>query len=140
MNLSALALAAAAIAAAQPIRLHPQNPHYFQFGGKPTVLVTSGEHYGAVLNRDFDYLRYLDTLRADRLNLTRVFTGAYREVPGNFAIANNTLAPAPEKFISPWAQRDGKFDLTRWDEAYFTRLKYFVKQAGRRCMVSQHVL
>ena len=29
-----------------PIRLHPENPHYFLFRGRPTVLITSGEHYG----------------------------------------------------------------------------------------------
>ena len=29
-----------------PLALHPENPHYFLFRGKPTVLVTSGEHYG----------------------------------------------------------------------------------------------
>ena len=34
-------------ASAQPLSLHPENPHYFAFKGKPTVLVTSGEHYGA---------------------------------------------------------------------------------------------
>src|ERR1041384_3356512 len=135
-----VALATAAAGAAQPIHLHPQNPHYFEFGGKPTVLVTSGEHYGAILNRDFNYARYFDTLRADRLNLTRAFTGSYREVPGNFTIANNTLAPAEGKFIAPWAQRDGKFDLTRWDDAYFARLKDFVRQAGRRGVIVELVL
>jgi hypothetical protein len=135
-----MALATAAACAAEPIHLHPQNRHYFEFGGKPTVLVTSGEHYGAVLNRDFNYARYFDTLRADRLNLTRAFTGSYREVPGNFMIANNTLAPAQGKFIAPWAQRGGKFDLTRWDEAYFARLKDFVRQAGRRGVIVELVL
>ena len=70
-----LLIAAAALAAAEPIRLHPGNPHYFLFRGKPTVLITSGEHYGAVLNLDFDYKRYLKTLAADRLNLAMVFTG-----------------------------------------------------------------
>jgi len=39
----------------KPISLHPENPHYFSYKGKPTVLITSGEHYGAVMNRDFDY-------------------------------------------------------------------------------------
>ena len=38
----------AGVAAAEPLRLHPKNPHYFLFRGKPAVLVTSGEHYGAV--------------------------------------------------------------------------------------------
>jgi len=42
------------------------------------VLITSGEHYGAVLNRDFDYVRYPDTLPADHLNLTRTFSVSYR--------------------------------------------------------------
>ena len=41
-------------AAGEPISLHPDNPHYLLFRGKPTVLITSTEHYGAVLNGDFD--------------------------------------------------------------------------------------
>jgi hypothetical protein len=40
---------------AEPIRLHPDNGHYLEFRGKPTILITSGEHYGAVLNQDFDF-------------------------------------------------------------------------------------
>lgn len=30
-----------------PIALHPDNPRYFLWRDKPTILVTSGEHYGA---------------------------------------------------------------------------------------------
>src|SRR4051794_23608859 len=63
----------------KPLALHPANPHYFQFRGKATVLITSAEHYGAVLNRDFDYKKYLDELHAHGLNLTRTFTGVYAE-------------------------------------------------------------
>ena len=103
MKLLLPALVAAVTACAQPLSLHPENTHYFLFAGRPTVLITSGEHYGAVLNRDFDYKRYLDTLRADHLNLTRTFSGSYREVAGNFAIASNTLAPAPGKFARAMA-------------------------------------
>ena len=65
-----------------PLALHPENPHYFLFRGKPAILITSGEHYGAVLNLDFDYLRYLEALHADGLNLTRIFAGAYVEPAG----------------------------------------------------------
>ena len=39
---------------AEPIRAHPDNPHYYLFRGRPTVLITSAEHYGAVINRAFD--------------------------------------------------------------------------------------
>src|SRR5262245_52242853 len=134
------ALLTVATVYAQPIRLHPENPHYFLFASQPAVLITSGEHYGAVLNRDFDYKRYLATLRADHLNLTRTFSGSYREVAGNFAIASNTLAPAPGKFVAPWLQRAGKFDLTKWDDAYFARLKDFVAYAGQSGVVVELVL
>ena len=42
-----------------PIRLHPENPKCFEFRGKPLVLVTATEHYGAVMNRPFRFERYL---------------------------------------------------------------------------------
>ena len=40
---------AATPVSAPPIQLNPRNPHYFLFRGKTITLVTSGEHYGAVL-------------------------------------------------------------------------------------------
>ncbi len=136
----------AALAAAENdkrLQLHPRNPHYFLFRGKPTVLITSGEHYGAVLNLDFNYVKYLATLAKDGLNLTRTFAGAYCEPSGAFNIASNTLAPSPNRFICPWARSDrpgyanggNKFDLTKWDEAYFKRLKDFVAKASKRGIV-----
>ena len=115
--------------------MHPDNPHYFLFRGEPTVLVTSGEHYGAVLNLDFDYKTYLDELQRHGLNLTRTFAGAYREVPGSFSIANNTLAPKDDRFLSPWMRRGNEYDLTQWDPAYFARLKDFMREASRRGVV-----
>jgi hypothetical protein len=126
-----------------PLALHRDNPHYFQFRGKPTILLTSAEHYGAVLNSDFDYVKYLDTLAADRLNHTRMFVGAYCEHAGALNIAGNTLSPAPGRFVCPWARSDqpgyanggDRFDLTRWDQTYFDRLKGFISHASRRGIV-----
>lgn len=125
------------------LELHPENPHYFALGGKPTVLIGSGEHYGAVLNLDFDNVRYLDALAAKGLNQTRTFSGVYCEPQGAFNIAANTLAPAPGRYITPWARSatpgyangGAKFDLQRWDEAYFARLRGFVAQAEQRGIV-----
>ena len=62
--------------AGAPLTLHPENPHYFPWRGQPVVIVSSGEHYGAVVNRAFDYHRYLETLAADGLNYTGILTGA----------------------------------------------------------------
>jgi len=133
---------------AEPIRLHPANPHYFLWRDHPTILITSAEHYGVVLNRAFNYTKYLDTLAANGFNLTRTFSGAYCEPVGAFKIERNTLAPATGALICPWARSSvpgyanggNKFDLTRWDEKYFERLCDFVAQAGRRGIVVEVVL
>ncbi|MHB8898786.1 MAG: cellulase family glycosylhydrolase, partial [Thermoguttaceae bacterium] len=126
-----------------PISLHPANARYFLWRDRPTVLVTSGEHYGALLNLDFDYLRYFDALAADGLNLTRTFSGVYRELPDSFGITDNPLAPQPLQYICPWARSDqpgykhggNKFDLTQWDPAYFSRLRDFMQAAQERGIV-----
>ena len=125
-----------------PISLHPQNPHYFSYQGKPTVLITSGEHYGAVMNSDFDYKIYLKTLQKDGLNLTRTMTGAYFEPAGVFNISKNTMGPDKSKFLCPWKRigTDLKFDLTQWDEAYFIRLKDFIGEAQKRGVIVELAL
>ncbi len=144
LSLVILSLASTAVAVAkEPIALAPQNGHYFSWNGKPTILVTSGEHYGAVLNLDFDFDRYLAALASDGLNLTRTFSGTYHEVPASFGITDNTLAPKPNRYACPWARSgtpgcsDGgnRFDLTRWDEAYFLRLKRFMAAAQKHGVV-----
>ena len=148
---SILILAALQTSTAQPMKpiaLHPENSHYFLFRGKPTILITSGEHYGAVLNLDFDYIPYLDELHARSFNLTRLFTGAYVEPSGAFNIQKNTLTPAFDRFICPWARSytpgyangGNKFDLNKWDDNYFRRLKDFCHQASQRGIVVEVVL
>lgn len=136
-------------AAAPSLLLHPDNPRYFEWRGKPVVLIGSGEHYGAVLNVDFDFAAYLATLERDGLNVTRTFTGAgYVEPENAFNISKNTLAPKPGRFLAPWARSevsgasDGgkKWDLTRWNEEYFTRFKAFVAEASRRGVVVEVTL
>lgn len=134
---------------AEPIRLDPVNPHYFLFRGRTIALVSSGEHYGAVLNADFDYRRYLATLEAAGLNYTRLFGGSYIEVPGkSFGIQRNDLAPEPGKFIAPWMRSDApgyagggnKFDLDKWNPEYFERLHSFLAEAAKRGIVVEITL
>jgi hypothetical protein len=141
--------APAALYSAESLKLDPENPHYFIFRGQRTILIGSSEHYSSVLNLDFNYSRYLDTVKADGLNVTRLFTGTYHERPGIFApgfpfhIVDNVLAPKPESFLPPWPRTnqsgavDGgnKFDLNKWNDAYFERLIDFVQQASQRGIV-----
>ncbi|PYQ19820.1 MAG: hypothetical protein DMF79_11740, partial [Acidobacteria bacterium] len=138
-----VALLAPSAPAAEALRQHPANPRCFLFRGRPAVLVGSTEHYGAVLNPDFEWRRYLDTIGADGLDLVRIFSGAYFEKSGDFGIRDNTLAPAPGRALVPWARsttpgaRGGGnlWDLDRWDPAYFERLRGFVEEASRRSIV-----
>lgn len=126
---------------AAPISLHPANPHYFLFHDKPMALITSAEHYGAVINLDFDYREYLDTLAAEGMNYTRIFSGAYVEPQGAFNIARNTLAPDTDKFLAPWPRNgEGKFDLTKYAPAYFERLRSFIAYASGKNIVVELVL
>lgn len=143
-----LALVAAGLTgsalSAEPLKLHPTNPHYFLFRDRPAVLITSGEHYGCVLNLDFNYLKYLETLSKHGFNLTRTFSGAaYCEPIGAFSIASNSLAPLPGRYIAPWARSDqpgawdggNKWDLTKWNDDYFKRFRDFASEASKRGIV-----
>jgi hypothetical protein len=119
------------------------NPHYLRFHGQTATLISSGEHYGAVLNSAFDYINYLDTLHENKMNLARVLNGTFVEPLDDLMFPGgdqNTLAPRTGRYLAPWARTGApgytgggsKFDLTRWDDEYFTRLKSFVAEAGKR--------
>jgi hypothetical protein len=142
-------LMVATSAAGGPIAVSTANPHYFARDGKPIVLVTSDHHYGAVIDRDFDQVRFLDTLAAAGMNLTRIYPGAMFEPPDKYR-AGNPLGPLVGRQILPWARTTTpganaglaaagepsmKFDLDRWNPDYFDRLKAFVSLAAARGIV-----
>jgi hypothetical protein len=141
-------------AGGEPIRVLASNPHYFARDGKPIVLVTSDHHYGAVIDADFDFARYLDYLAASGLNLTRIYPGAMFEVPDKY-VAGNPLGPRPGRQILPWARSEAtgahpalaepgqpsrRLDLDRWNPDYFARLKAFVDLAARKGVVVEVAL
>ena len=151
-----LLLATITNAISQPLSLHPENQHYFLYQGKPTILITSAEHYGIVINSALDYKKYLDVLHQYGFNLTRVFCGSYCE--GNYYEGDmgkqkkweenqNTLAVRPGKLLAPWARSDtpgyinggNKFNLDKWDDSYFNRLKDFCKEAAARNIIVEVV-
>ncbi len=127
---------------AEPIKIHPDNPRYYLFKGQPTILITSAEHYGAVINLDFDYVRYLDALKAYGLNYTRPWPGECLEMVGEFC-PDNVTGVRPSRTIVPWARSSvpscvyggNKYDLDRWNPEFFARLKDFIVKAGERDIV-----
>ncbi len=124
-------------AAGTPISIHPQNPKYFLFRGKPLVLIAASEHYGSVVNRRFDFERYLAEAADKKQTVTRTFL-LYRELQS----ARNPCSPVkPESpdFVAPWPRTgpgkamDGepKYDLDHWNPEYFSRLRRFLSLASR---------
>lgn len=124
---------------AQPIGICPGNPHYYFYKNQPVVLITSAEHYGGVINKDFNYVEYFDMLKSYNLNYTRIYPGYLIEQAGMY-IEGNTLAPDSESLLLPWARSNvpgyfsggNKFDLNTWDETFFRRLHDFIQKAGER--------
>ena len=82
-----------------PVRIHPDNPKLFEFRGRPLVLLTATEHYGAVLNRPFRFERYLRDAAANGMTLTRLFT-LFRELQTPINPAS-TCKPASPRLPGP---------------------------------------
>jgi hypothetical protein len=132
-----------------PVSVCPDNPHYFFYKGNPIVLITSDQHYGAVIDRDFDYVKYLDYLAGNSMNLTRIYPGAMFETPDKY-VPGSPLGPHPGQQLLPWEKSDQsganpllaepgqpsyKYDLDKWNEEYFSRLKDFVEVARKRDII-----
>jgi hypothetical protein len=123
------------------VRIDPHNPKYLLFRGKPLVLISASEHYGSVINRPFDFEKYLDDAVAHGMTMTRTFL-LYRELQS----ARNPSSPCkPESpdFIAPYVRSgpgnalDGEpiYDLDRWNPEYFDRLHRFLDAASKRGIV-----
>ena len=140
---AAILLAAVAVAAQtrEALKIHPENARYFLFRGKPLVLITASEHYGSVMNRPFDFEKYLDDAAKHGMTLTRTFL-LFRELQS----ARNPSSPAkPESpdYIAPFPRTgpekalDGEpvYDLDQWNPEYFDRLHRFLEAASKRGIV-----
>ncbi len=136
----ALALMLTVSCAAQAqnvVRLDPANPKYLWFQGKPLVLISASEHYGSVINRPFDYAKYLADAAQHKMTMTRTFL-LYRELQS----ARNPSSPCkPESpdYLSPFVRSgpgkamDGEpiYDLDQWNPEYFERLHKFLDLAAK---------
>ena len=131
--------------------VHPENHRVFLYNGKPMKILTSAEHYGAVVNGDFDYDVYLKEMHRTGQNMTRVFA-FYRETadgsPGDIRslVKANTLAPNPSAAVVAVQRVSGrgkaldglgKFDLDKWNPAYFARFKDFLRKCARHGVVCE---
>jgi Family of unknown function (DUF6298)/Putative collagen-binding domain of a collagenase len=127
-------------AAAGPLRVDLANPRYFTDGsGKATYL--TGSHTWANFQDAgqsdpppaFDYTAYLNFLQANNHNFFRLWTWEQAE-GAPWTSAGIWFTPLPYQRTGPGKALDGKpkFDLSKFNQAYFDRLRDRVIQAGQR--------
>ncbi len=132
-----------------PVQIYQENPHYFSYKGHPVVLITSDHHYGAIIDQDFDFVKYLNFLADNKMNLTRIYPGGMFEPPDKYQ-KGNPLGPLAGRQLLPWAkstqaganptlaasgQPSFKYDLDTWNPEYFNRLKAFVEHARKQDII-----
>jgi hypothetical protein len=140
LALGVLCSDAAAQAAPGPLRVHPINPRYFTDGSGRAVLL-AGAHTWYTLQDSgwsdpppaFNYTVFLDSLKTRNQNFFRMFV--WEQARWSVLVTGNYYySPLPYQRTGPGSALDGKpkFDLTKFNEAYFDRLRQRVQQAGDR--------
>lgn len=142
LGMFVLALCVAQVARAQDaVKIDPQNPKYLLFRGKPLALISASEHYGSVINRPFDFIKYLDDAAAHKMTVTRTFL-FYRELQSTRNPSSPCKPESPD-YISPFMRTgpgkamDGEpmYDLDKWNPEYFERLHRFLDATSKRGIV-----
>ena len=140
--LSALSAAAGDPSGIGPLRVHPDNPCWFARPDGQAVWLTGSHTWANLQERgvegqtpDFDYDGYLDFLQRHGHNFIRLWAWeharwmqfAEKDVPVRYR-------PNPYARTGPGKALDGdpKFDLTKFNDDYFQRLRRRVEQARRR--------
>lgn len=122
-----------------PLRRNPANPRYFTDDSGQAIYLT-GSHTWANLvelkrpgDPDFPYDEWLDFMQAHNHNFMRLWAWDHPKfAPWTDEVVS--FEPMPFARTGPGLAADGlpKFDLTRFNESYFTRLRQRVTQAGQR--------
>lgn len=123
-----------------PLRVSSANPRYFGDASGHIVYLTGSHTWSSLQDNGpsdppepFDYTAYLDTLVAYNQNFFRLWTWEQARWTDETA-GDYWITPLPWMRTGPGLALDGKprWDLTRFNPAYFTRLHTRVAAAGRR--------
>ncbi len=125
-----------------PLRIHARNPRYFA-GGSGKAIFLAGSHTWPNFQErgvegqtpDFDYDEYLDFMVARGHNFMRMWRWEHAQWM-QFVPPKTLIRYEPMAYMrtGPGKALDGKpkFDLTKFNQAYFDRLRQRVVAAGKR--------
>jgi CubicO group peptidase (beta-lactamase class C family) len=126
-----------------PLVVHPDNPRYFQNSATGQAVYLTGSHTWANLvdigpsdpPPAFDFAAQLDWMTQRGHNFMRMWTWELVswDTSANREGKLHTSAPQPYARTGPGKALDGKpkFDLTKYDPAYFNRLRQRLAAARR---------
>jgi hypothetical protein len=126
-----------------PLRVSSDNGRYFATpDGRPVLLTGSHtwQNFQDTGRTDpppvFDYPAYLDLLRRNNHNFFRLWVWEQSRFSVEIDSDDYFTAPGPYARTGPSAALDGRprFDLDKFDQAYFDRLRDRVQQAARQGM------
>jgi hypothetical protein len=134
------AVAAGRAPAVGPLKVHPQNGRYFATPDGRAILLTGSHTWETVQDiadgpglRPFDYEAFLAMCERNGHNFIRLW---HWEQPlgAGWSRSSIRFAPLPWARTGPGLAADGgpKFDLDRFDESYFSRLRERVLRARDR--------
>jgi hypothetical protein len=125
-----------------PLHVHPGNPRYFTDGSGKAIYLTGSHTWGNLQDfgpsdppEVFDYPGYLEFLKQHNHNFMRLWAWeGPRAVDSPGSVDNFNAYPMPYRRTGPGLANDGKprFDVTRFNEAYFERLRNRVTAARDR--------
>jgi hypothetical protein len=122
-----------------PLRRCSANPRYF-CDDRGSAIYLTGSHTWANLqdislagDAPFDYAAYLDMMERHGHNFMRLWQWMH-PTGAPWTGDRVDFDPLPYERSGPGTARDGspRFDLDRWNEAYFRRLRERVEIAGKR--------
>ncbi|CAN5464316.1 hypothetical protein BH23VER1_BH23VER1_08930 [soil metagenome] len=119
LTLFVAAIASADAADTDRIRPYMENPYYWQYQGKP-VLLLGGSWQDNLFNHPVGLQEHLDRLKS---------------VGGNYV--RNTMSHRNTGNVFAYAQRDGKFDLGQWNDEFWERFENFLKLTRERDIIVQ---
>jgi hypothetical protein len=119
-----------------PLKVHPKNPNYFTDGSGKAVCLTGSHTWNTLQDwgtndsiRPLDFNDFIEFLLLHHHNFTLLWTTelpVFRALPTTKdSPPDFTVTPFPWERTGPGLASDGKpkFDLTKFNQAYFDRLR-----------------
>jgi hypothetical protein len=120
-----------------PLRVHPDNPRYFTDNTGRAIFLTGAHTWNNLQDNavypPVDYAEYLGFLQRYNHNFIRMW--AWEQAGWDpWAVEHTIVEPAPFARTGPGKALDGKprFDVTKFNEEYFQRMRSHVAAAQER--------